>query len=418
MLSALAYTDGPDHEAHALVLADLRTGDIIYAQNEHERIHPASTTKIMTALLAVEALDRGDVNIHDLLTTSEAALADMVPAGANIGLEVGEQMRFESLLYALMLVSANDATNVVAEHLGGTIEGFVQMMNERAYELGARNTHFTNPHGLTAEGHLSTAYDIFRISQYAIRNPRFAALYSEQIRLDPATRRTFHSTNRMTDPAALEFYEGVSGVKTGFTSAAGWCLVSTATRGDISLLAVVMGVPDQEGINHFTETAAIYDWAFENLDYIEILSATTEITRIPVLLGDGADSVGLRPNDTITALLLRGSNPENIRREFTIFSDEEDHAVGAPISQGTVLGEMILHYADRTFGPIPLVAAENVSLSRRSHLQQELSDTLGSIWVQVVIVVLVLLFLLYIVYAILYSIKKRKRRRERLNRSR
>ena len=415
MTSALA-APGPSHRARAVVLADAVTGDIIYARNEHEQIHPASTTKIMTALLVVEALDRGDVNINDMLTTSEAALADMIEAGSAIGLEVGEEMTLESLLYSIMLISANDASNVLAEHIGGSIEGFLWMMNERAAELGAENTHFLNPHGLTQDGHFSTAYDLFLITRHAISLPRFADLYSMRERSYRATNErpagTFVSTNRLTDPNSDYYYPDAIGVKTGFTSAAGLCLVSTAVRDDISLLAVVMGVPvDEEEINHFTETAAIYDWAFENLEYTELLRSTTEVTRLPVALGDGAESVGLRPGAPVTALMFRGSDVLNMRQEITLFSDDE---LVAPIHQGDVLGEMTLHYEDRVFGPIPLLAAETIHLSRVAYMQQEIESTLGSVWVRVIIIVLVLLVLLYIAYAIFYAIRKRKRKKERL----
>jgi len=422
MASALAVPNSPEHRAHAIVLADARTGDILYSQNMHDRIEPASVTKIMTALLAIEALDRGEVNVNDLLTTSEAALADMIPYAASIHLQVGEEMTFESLLHAIMLVSANDASNVVAEHLGGSIPGFLEMMNARARELGAMNTHFTNTHGLPGYNHYSTAYDIFRITQHAIANPRFADLYSMQERLFPATNMrpagVFHSTNRMTDPNAAEYYPGVFGVKTGFTDAAGFCLVSTAVQGDIYLLAVVMGVPiGIEGVNHFTETAAIYDWAFANLEYTELIPITTEITRIPIALGDGADTVGLRPQRTVNALLLAGTSLGELRRDVILFENVRENLT-APVNQGDVLGELTLHYNGRSFGPIPLVAAETVNLSRTDFIWDEITNTLGSPLVLGVLIVLGLLFLLYIVYAITYSVKKRRRRRERMNRNR
>jgi len=421
MASALATSaSGPDHQARAVVLADAVTGDIIYARNEQEQLHPASITKIMTALLVVEALDRGDVNINDVLTTSETALAGLTETGMAIGLEVGEEMTLEPLLHAAMLISANDAANVLAEHVGGSIENFLLMMNTRARELGAENTHFLNTHGLTEEGHFSTAYDLFRISQHAISLPRFAELYSLQTRAFRATNQRpagrFTSTNHMANPDRDEYYPGVFGVKTGFTNAAGWCLVSTAIQDDISLLAVVMGVPtDVEEVNHFSETAAIYDWAFETLEYIELLPATAEIARLSVELGDGVESVGLRPTDSVNALLPRGTTLQNVRQEITEFYDE-DNPLTAPVSRGDVLGEITLHYGGRVFGPISLVAAEAVHLSHGAFWQNEVGTTLDNVWVRVVIIVLALLFILYIVYAILYAIKKRKRKKERLKR--
>jgi len=423
VLSPLAapYTSRPDLQAHAVILADIDTGDILYARNEHERINPASTTKIMTALLAIEALNRGDVNIYDTVTVSEQALADMIPAGASLDLEVGEEMSFESLLYSIMLISANDASNALAEHLSGSIDAFVQLMNDRARELGALNTNFSNTHGLTADNHYTTAYDLFRISQYAISIPRFAELYSQQERAHPATNLRpagmMVSTNLMTTPGSPYYYPYAFGVKTGFTSAAGLCLVSTATRGDISLLAVVMGVPaDAEEANHFTESARLYEWAFSNFEHQEILSTTTEIARVDVVLGDGADSVGLRPAEPVIALVQIGTDVDNLRKDVVIFSEVDGTELQAPINQGAVLGEMTLHHGDRSFGPISLVADESIGLSRVEYMRSELEEVLSSVWVRVVIIVLVLLFVLYIAYAIWHGISKRKRRRERLRR--
>ncbi|MCL2368568.1 MAG: D-alanyl-D-alanine carboxypeptidase [Oscillospiraceae bacterium] len=420
-ISSLAVTGGPDHQAHAVVLADTETGDIIFALREHERIHPASTTKIMTALLVVEAIDRGQANINDLLTATASAIEGLNPAGASLDLEVGEEMTLESLLFAIMLTSANDASNVLAEYIGGSVSGFVQMMNDRARELGAQNTNFANTHGLTEDNHYSTAYDLFRITQHAITHPYFAELYSAQERPHAATNMRpagiFVSTNRMMDPDSDHFYPGVRGVKTGFTQAAGWCLISTATQGEISLIAVVMGVPTgNDGVNHFTETAAIYDWAFENLEHQEILSATRTITRVPVELGEGAETVGVRPAEAVTALLLRGTNADNIRQEYVIHNVARGEPLVAPITQGDILGFITLSYGDRTFGPIPLVAAESVRLSRPDYMRGEIQAVLENTWVRVVIGVLLLLLILYIVYSIRYAILKKKRKKERMGR--
>ena len=425
--ASFAYTSGPEYEALAVVIADMESGDILYASNEHAPLHPASTTKIMTALLAVEALDRGDFAIYDMLTTTETALADMVPAGSNIDLQVGEEMSFESLLYAAMLVSANDATNVLAEYIGGSIEGFVQMMNQRAYELGAENTTFANPHGLTQDGHITTAYDMFRISEFANRNPRFVELYSQQERPHAATDMRpagfFRSTNFMTDPDSPHYFPGAEGIKTGFTNAAGFALVSTATRDDISLMAVVMGVhagvegEAEDDRNHFTESAAVYDWAFANFSYQEILSTTYEAIRVPVEFGEGIDSVGLRPLDSITVLVQAGIDLDaSITREVTVFNNATNEPLLAPINQGEALGELMLYFDDRTFGPIPLVAAENVALSRTAYMENELRDTLSNPWVLGAAGVLLLLLLLYIVYATRYAILKRRRRKARMRR--
>ena len=425
----------PAHQARAVILADGITGDILYAHNPHERIHPASTTKIMTVLLAVEAMDRGEFTIGDSLTTTYAALADMIPAGSSIGLEVGEEMSFESLVYAAMLVSANDASNVLAEYIGGSIPGFIQMMNDRARELGALNTNFTNAHGLTGDNHFTTAYDMFQISRGAIANARFVEIANTLEQAHPSTNMrpagVFTSTNHMADPDSPHHYPGLAGIKTGYTMAAGFCFVSTATRvsetteEDIFFIAVVMGVSIGEALDqidegsptHFTETALLYDWAFSTFDYAQILSMTEEIDRVPVALGDGAEDVGLRPANYISVLTRHGS-AEHIRREITLFDQGEEPGEGltAPVQQGDVLGEITLHYGDRSFGPIPLVAAESVRLSQVAYIQSEFATTLDSLWVQGAIGALLLLFFLYIIYAIRHAIVRRRRRRARLRR--
>lgn len=407
----------PLHAATAVLLADLETGDILYAHNEHQQVFPASTTKIMTALLAVEALERGEFTISDLLVTTQAALDDMIETGARIGLEVGEEMTFESLMYAMMLVSANDATNVLAEHIGGTIPNFVRMMNERAAQLGARNTNFENTHGLPNELQVTTAYDMFRISHAAWRLPRFVELASAADRAHAATEYReaglFVTTNHMIRPDSPQYHEAVTGGKTGFTNAAGFNLVSTAAVEDVSLLAVVLNVfADENGngsMNHFTETAAIYDWAFATFSHQEILTIA-EITRIPVLMGEGADSVGVRPAETMYALLPSYIPPDAMKQDIQLYSEE----LTAPISQGDIVGRITLRYGDRAFGTVPLLATTSVALSRVEYMQETLRDTFELTWVRIVIIIFILLFLLYIIYIIHHSVVRRRRRRARM----
>lgn len=424
---AVPYGGSPSDLAHAVVLADARTGVILYARNEHARIHPASTTKIMTALLAVEAIERGEVSISDQVVTRETALFDMIEAGASLDLQVGEIMSFEALLYAVMLRSANDASNVVAEHVSGSVDNFLQLMNRRAKELGALHTNFTNTHGLPGENHYSTAYDLFRITQYAVSLPRFAELYALQERPHAASSMAdgsegryagiFVSTNRLTDPTSDYYFPGARGVKTGFTNAAGLCLISTATKGDVSLLAVVMGVPfDDQEINHFTETIRLYEWAFETFAYREVLSSNTVLATVMVEFGEGADTVDLIPAEPVIALAREGTNLEHFERELTIFHFEVGETLAAPITQGEVLGEVTFTYGERTFGPIALVAAESIELSRVEVIQYEIEETLQSPWVRIVLIAGVALILFFIIGGILLAVRKSKRKKARMGR--
>jgi len=421
---AIANDGSPAWMAQAVVLADADTGEILYARNEHMRIDPASTTKIMTALLAIEALERGEVSISDQVTTSETALFDMIPTGASLELQVGEIMTFEALLFAVMLRSANDASNVVAEHVSGSVDSFLNLMNARARELGAYNTNFTNTHGLTAYGHYSTAYDLFLITQYAISHPRFAELYALQERPHAASSMAdgsegryagiFVSTNRLTDPESDYYFPGAHGVKTGFTSAAGLCLISTALRDDIYLLAVVMGVPvDVDEVNHFTETIHLYEWAFDTFAHREVLSAGSVFAIVPVEFGEEADSIDLVTAEPIIALAREGTNLDHFEREVTLFHQD---TLSAPITRGDVLGEVTFNYGDRIFGPIALIAADSITLSRVEVIQHEVEETLQSGWVQFAIIAFVALLLLFVIGGIIRSARKRKRKRARMGR--
>jgi len=436
---AIANDGSPAWMARAVVLADAHTGEILYARNEHDRIDPASTTKIMTALLAIEALERGEVSISDQVTTSETALFDMIPTGASLELQVGEIISFEALLYAVMLRSANDASNVVAEHVSGSVDSFLHLMNTRARELGAYNTNFTNTHGLTAYNHYSTAYDLFLITQYAISHPRFVELYALQERPHAASSMAdgsegryagiFVSTNRLTDPESDYYFPGAHGVKTGFTSAAGLCLISTATRGDVSFLAVVMGVPVDvaevehtgetlvaESVNHFTQTAHLYEWAFYTFAYREVLSADTVLAIVPVEFGEEADSIDLITAEPIISLAREGTNLDHFEREVTLFHQEAGTTLSAPITRGDVLGEVTFTYGDRTFGPIALIAADSITLSRVEVIQHEVEETLQSGWVQFAVIAFIALFLLFVIGGIIRGVRKRKRKRARMGR--
>ena len=418
--AALASAAPPPHMAQSVIIADLHTGDILYAEHEHAVLHPASLTKIMTVLLVIEALDRGDISISDRLVTEESDLWDIIPSGSSFELEVGEEMTLEALLYATMLSSANDASNVLARHVAGSIPDFVALMNERARELGATQTNFENPHGLTQTGHYSTAYDIFRITFAALQNPRFVEISNEVERFHSASNLrpagVISTTNHMINPESPFFRADVSGVKTGFTSAAGFTFASTATRDEISLLSVIMGVQSVGEENHFSEAALLYDWAFASFAYQTVLTDTQPLATMPVLLGEEGDTVALYAAISIEALLPLGFDQSQLREERILFHEEAGEELTAPIQADEVLGTVSLYYGERLLGTSPLVAAEGISLSRVAHNLAEVDETLSSPWVRIAIAIFVVLLLFYVIFAISRTVKKRRRRRERLGR--
>ena len=256
-------------DAKAALLLDLNTGQTIYEQDADEVLYPASLTKIMTAILAIE---RGDLS--DVVTASDEALTGLDPDGTTVWLTAGEKMPLEDLLYCMLLASANDACNVVAEYIAGSVSEFVDMMNEKAAELGCTNTHFNNTNGLPDEDHYTSARDLAIITQYAIQNPTFWEICTTTAYTVAATNvfdaRMLVTTNSMTTTYKYYYYYDprIQGVKTGFTSAAGRCLIVTAQDGDMRLLSVVLGAPDTTIYNnvswygHYADTAMLLEYGF------------------------------------------------------------------------------------------------------------------------------------------------------------
>ncbi len=253
----MAGNKPPPIEARAFLLADYATGAILLARNEHEKLPPASLTKIMTAILALENSSPGD-----LVTVSRGATEVEMP---KLGLMPGQKIPMEDLIYGLLLISANDAAAAIAEHIAGSQEAFVEMMNRKAAELGMNDTRFANPQGFDDDGHYSTAYDLWLLVRYALANPAFSALV--------ATREHggMISTNRF-----LFLYPGADGVKTGTTPLAGECLIASATRGNQRGIVILLNSPDRYG-----EAASLLDYYFQNYTLVLLASPGLDLVRKP-----------------------------------------------------------------------------------------------------------------------------------------
>ena len=249
----------PQLTARAALLADARTGTILFEQAAHERLAPASTTKIMTALIALEQGDLADVVTvpREALTVGEASM----------GLEAGEEVTLGDLLYGLLLVSANDAALTIAIHIGGSVEDFVALMNERAAALGLTDTHFVNPHGLDDPQHLTSAADLLTLTREALSNPDFARIVATS--QATVAGRPLVNTNQL-----LETYEGADGVKTGTTDAAGECLVASVTREEGQAIVVVLGSSDR-----YADVKALLDFYFENYGWRPLALPSDRLSR-------------------------------------------------------------------------------------------------------------------------------------------
>ena len=328
------------------VLMDVATGSVLYEQNPHERLAPASVTKIMTMLLILEAGDSGKIALTDTVTASEAAAAK---GGSQIYLKVGETMSVSDMLKSIAVSSANDCACAMAEHIAGSEEAFVAMMNRRAQELGMTDTTFVNCTGLDdgaeAVNHRTSAYDIALMSRELLKNhpqiKKFTTIWMDTVR-----NGTFglSNTNKL-----IRFYQGATGLKTGFTSGAGYCLSATALRDGMELIAVVMGAETSQARN--AACKQLLDYGFAN--YAVVSPSLTETPAVPVRLG-AQDSVSVRLGES-GAVLVDKAQKSGITEDISL-----EESTAAPVSQGQRLGTLTLRAGEQVLRQIPLVAAEGV----------------------------------------------------------
>ncbi|MDR2657949.1 MAG: D-alanyl-D-alanine carboxypeptidase [Oscillospiraceae bacterium] len=323
--------------AKAAYVLDMTTGRTLFSWNADEKLPMASTTKVMTALLALE---RGDLS--SIVTASRNAYG--IP-GTSIYLAIGERLTLHDMLYGLMLASGNDAAVAIAEHIGGSVDGFLAMMNERAGQIGAFNTRFNSPNGLPVSDHYTTAYDLARIARVAMRIPTFREIVSTQRAtipwMDHDYDRVLTNKNRL-----LSEYEGATGIKTGFTNAAGRCLVFGAKRGDMEILGVVLNCSDW-----FDEAERLMNMCFGQYTMTKMLSDGDAVRPLTVRNGIGG-TVPLRLKGDLEAPLSKNESV-NVRLDLP---DE----LRAPVNAGDTIGYARLYAGDALVSERPIVAAASV----------------------------------------------------------
>ena len=328
------------------LLMDAATGTVLYEQNAHEMLAPASVTKVMTMLLIMEAIDSGKIGYHDTVTASEAAAAK---GGSQIYLKVGETMSVSDMLKSIAVSSANDCACAMAEHLAGSEAAFVEQMNKRARELGMEHTHFVNCTGLDddpeAAKHLTCAMDIAIMSRQLLKYHPDIKNYTT-VWMDTVRDGAFglSNTNKL-----IRFYQGATGLKTGFTSGAGYCLSASAQREGLELIAVVMGA--ETSADRFAACKSMLDYGFANFALVE--PQLQENASVPVVLGKEA-SVRAVPGEDVQLLIdkaQRGSVTTDISLE---------PEVTAPVSQGQRLGTLTVRSGEQILAQIPLVAEQGI----------------------------------------------------------
>lgn len=415
-----AALDDPDVSSPTVMVVDRNTGEVLYSVNPEGRIYPASTTKIMTVLLAVEAIEAGTVSIDDEVTASESMNFDLVSDGSSADIQVGETMTLESLLYCAMISSANEACNVIAEYISGSVSAFVELMNSRAVEMGCTGTHFTNTHGLPDDNHYTTAKDMSLIALEASRHDLFMKICSTASIDLPETNlsriRQLRNSNALICDESIYgskyLYEYASGIKTGHTNAAGYCLVATTAKDDIELLICVFGGSQtyaSDGsfnYSNFADTITLSDWVFNNFSYQEILESTENVSSVPVKMGADADTVNLRPSSSLFSLLPLDFDMSQFKREVTIYSERDGVELSAPISAGEILGEISLVKDGVNYGTVSLVASASVELSHGQYIKSELSKTLHSTGFKILLTVVIVIVLLYTALVVIYRVRR------------
>lgn len=360
--AATAKPDSPSLHATYACVMDSGSHRILYGKEADTQAPMASTTKIMTAILALESGRTGEI----VTASSKAASMPKV----HLGMQAGTQYRMEDLLYSLMLESHNDTAVAIAEHLGGSVEGFAAMMNEKAASLGMKNSHFVTPNGLDADGHYSTASDMCLLASYAIQNTDFLDLVQTKSYQfsDCSGKHSYSLTNR---DAFLSYYEGALGVKTGFTGKAGYCFVGAAKRGDTILTSCVLACgwpPDKSW--KWTDTKALMDYGMEHFSSSEL--PIQDLTRVQLPVTDGQkESVALRQPARISTLL---GNSDSLKITYQI-----PQTLCAPIRKEVAIGTISFYINDELWKEVPVYPTESIE-------KTDFSDTIkkaGRMWMEI-----------------------------------
>ncbi|HZK01337.1 MAG TPA: D-alanyl-D-alanine carboxypeptidase family protein [Anaerovoracaceae bacterium] len=412
MSIAYAETQPPLLTGKSAILIDATTGKVLFEMNSHDQHYPASTTKIMTAILTLENLDLSDkVEIDEETPFTE---------GSRIYLLEGEDVTVEEVMYGMMLESANDAAVALAKNISGTVEKFAQLMNEKAVQLGALNTNFVNPNGLHEDDHLTTAYDLAMIAKYAMTNEIFREYVSTYQYTMDATNlqdtRYFYNTNRMLYDNIHKVtvnneirgckYDGITGIKTGYTGKAGGCMVAGARRGTTELIAVSLATTE---MGRFQDCIALLDFGFDNYKTVNALKQGEEFGMIPVSRGSVKNVRVILPEE-VNATLPAEASASLLRTEVNLLDSIE-----APVLPGQKAGIIKLYAGEELIGEYDAVAADRVERGGLLSIAG-ISDEAADKMISFSLISITLLLLLLVLYVLIKRRQMKIRRIKRLRR--
>ena len=413
------YDPGFDVDAEAVYFINLDTGKVIYEKDADKKVYPASTTKIMTALLALENIPDLDTPQIELKLYIQNALSG---TGASLaGILRGETFTPRELLYAALLPSGNEAAMMLGDYVGdGSLDYFAEMMNEKAAELGAVNTHFVNASGMHDDDHYATAYDMYLITMAALENETFREIVSTNYYYAGEDQNGnplhWNTTNFLISPGSTYYYPYATGVKTGTTDEAGRCLVSTAEKDGYHYLMVMMGAPQYDFNGEkleenmvFKQTIGLYDWAFSSFSNKTLIEKDVGVGEVPLKLArSGKDYLLIKSGEVFTDLLPNEIEASSITMELDLPA-----VINAPIEEGDQVGTIRLMLAGEEIGRVPAVAAEDVDASLIATLIDQFKRLFRSFLSKFIVVFVILSIIAYIIITVLRGRNKNRYYRRR-----
>ena len=413
---AISFPNDVKTQSKSILLVSMDTGQTVYEKDADAKMYPASTTKIMTYIVAYE-------NIPDIFNArieiKKSVIDTLLNTGSSMAYlsdHIGEKVSGTDLLYSLMVPSGNDAAMVLADYIGGgDIQVFVDKMNEKATELGCENTHFANPDGLHDENHYTTARDLLKITNYALKLPEFEKISNTVRYTCQGDDTPLVTTNGLIDPNSEYYYMYAKGIKTGTTDEAGRCLVTTGSADGQSYLLILLGAPYKEGVQEdyftFTDAADLFRWCLTSLELTAVKTKETPVCEVDLKYAMNKSKINLVPEKDLNAILPKDMKPENISVETDVPKELE-----APIKSDEVVGTASVYYVDTATGEKQLIETVNL-LPSESVDRSGVMATLGvtgaifkSYWFLFVIGLIVLIIIIYLIAASIHRRRKKKNR--------
>ncbi len=416
-------------DAEGAMLVNMDTGDILYQKNIHQKLYPASLTKLMTALVLYENTQDLD---SETVTVSEYAIKSLEGTDSSTGgLKVDEVLTVRQMLYVLLMSSANEGANAIAEHVSGSIEAFCEKMNQKAQALGMTGTHYANAHGLHDPEHYTTVSDMYKLTTAILSvDVLKEVVYTTKYKLEATNKnksRTITTTNFLllnnNEKCTAEKYKGqlyyykyAKGIKTGYTDAAGRCLVTTASKNGYNYMCILMNSPVYENGKkiriEFGDTKALYEWAFNEFEYKTVLNTDEILDEVPVDLAWDTDYVSVVPETQLSAIVPKVADNSTISLDVTWYKESYD----APIKKGAVLGECNVVYAGEVLGTVNVVASQDVERSTLMYIGRGLGNFFSTVfghWAFYLILgIIAVLAVIFVISLFILNSPKHKRKRK------